>query len=546
VALSVVVPSAWAVGSGVRLDRDVIVYGGTPAGVAAAIAAARDGARVTMLVAGRTVGGLMSNGLGATDKGAPAAVQGIAKEFIQRIRAYYGHPGTWRFEPRIAERVFLRMLAEARVQVRFNAPVTGVDKANNKITCVVVPTDRSYCAEAFVDASYTGDLLAGAGVAHRLGTRDLLAYGESLALRLTWIPMARAAPGGGAAFGSAMQANPFVRTARVLPPYSKAYRDGMPSLTYRLCVTTSASNRTPFGRPAAYQSLVPSFRYYAAQIKPAVKRTRTGGLQSDAYQLARLHRGKYDLNAGWRSFTNVPAPVGYFDSATSRQYWNGVLRGYVESFFYFVQHDRSVPVEVRGPFARFGLCKDEFVDNGNWPREPYVREARRIYGQYTMTEEDLYSTRTKSSAIAVGSYSVDGKLTQLVSAGGTLYRDIGAWTKAPVYEIPYGAIVPRSGPTNLLVPVAVSASPTAYGSLRVETQYMALGQAAGIAAALAAKHDRTVRFLPVSWVQTGLRADGVRFKALDICRAGSPAWRPHGGFDQRCTVVKQVKPKSLA
>jgi hypothetical protein len=163
-----------------------------------------------------------------------------------------------------------------------------------------------------------------------------------------------------------------------------------------------------------------------------------------------------------------------------------------------------------------------------------------------MTEKDLYSTRTKTSAIAVGSYSVDGKLSQLVSAGGTLYRDIGAWTMAPVYEIPYGAIIPRSGPTNLLVPVGVSASPTAYGSLRIETQYMAMGQAAGIAAALAAKHDRTVRFLPVTWVQKGLRADGVRFKALDICRAGSSAWRPHGGFDQRCTVVKEVKPKSLA
>src|SRR3712207_5239731 len=164
------------------------------------------------------------------------------------------------------------------------------------------------------------------------------------------------------------------------------------------------------------------------------------------------------------------------------------------------------------------ICKDEFTDNGNWPREPYVREARRIDGQYTITTEDVYQNRTKTDAIALGSYNVDGKHSQLLAVGGRLYRDMSVHAKAPVYEIPYRAIQPKSV-SNLLVPVGVSSSPTAYGTIRMEPQYMAMGQAAGIAAALAAEHDRTTRYLPVSWVQRGLRVAQAKYKALDICRA---------------------------
>jgi hypothetical protein len=521
----------------VRIHRDVVVYGGTPAGVAAAVAAADKGARVTLLTEGATVGGLMSNGISASDVGADAAVQGLAKEFFRRIRAFYRDADTWRFEPKVAERVLRGMLEQKGVQVRRYAPLTRVDKSGARIRCVVVPTERSYCAEAFIDASYTGDLMGSAGVPHRLGMSDLLAYGETLAKQRTWMTYVKAPS------GEAWTGNPFISTAPSLPEYSSAYRDGMPSLTYRLCVTTKVSNRTPFAKPAAYATYLPTFRAYTSSMAGRVERRANGTLTSSVFQMAKLPNGKYDLNSGYRSYTNVPAPADYFTSRATRVQWNKVLRGYVQSFFYFVGHDPAVPEELRTTFRRFGLCKDEFVGNGNWPREPYVREGRRLQGVYTMTTKDVFYDRTKSDAIAVGSYNVDGKLSRLVAVGGTLYRDRSVHSRAPVYEVPFRAMQPGSGVSNLLVPVGVSASPTAYGTLRMEPQYMAMGQAAGIAAALAAKHDRTTRHVPVSWVQQGLRQENTRYKALDICRAGAASSRRHGGFDAACTVVRKVAPQ---
>jgi FAD dependent oxidoreductase len=542
-AQAVTTPASAAGPGGVRVNRDVVVYGGTPAGVAAAIAAHRTGARVTLLAEGKTVGGTMSNGISASDIGSAAAVSGLADEFFDRIRTYYKGRSTWRFEPRVAERVLRRMLA-GKVQVRYYAPVVRVVTTGNRITCVVVPTERSYCAKSFIDASYTGDVLVAAGVPHRLGMADLMAYGESLAEARRWKDVVALPAGQEGAAAAAFAGNPFMRPAATLPAYRDAYAQGMPSLTYRLCVTAKAANKVPFRASADYATLLPSFRILAQGIRPFVSRKSNGTLYSDVYQLATLPGGKYDLNSGYRSFTNVPAPQSYFDSRDHRRYWNGVLRRYVESFFYFVQHDASVPAVVRTEFARFGLCKDEFADNGNWPREPYVREAVRIKGRYTMTQADIFTTRTKPDSIALGSYNVDSKASQWKVVDGTLYRDMSVHSTAPVYEIPYRALVPGARIVNVLAPVGVSASSVAYGSLRMEPQYMVMGQAAGIAAALGAKRNRTLTDgVPASWVQRRLRADRVLYKALDVCRRTSAAWRPAGGYDTGCSRVLPVGPK---
>lgn len=529
-----------------RIDRDVVVYGGTPAGVAAAVAAADSGARVTLLAEGTTVGGMMSNGISASDIGSPGAVQGIAKEFFAQVRKHYGDPRTWRFEPRVAERIFRDMLTRRGVQVRTKAPLTRAVVEDRTITCLVVPTARFYCAENFVDASYTGDVLAMAGVPARLGLADLLDHEESLPLARDWATVVPVPADGAEAAAAAYRLNPFVRTEPTLPPYRDVYAQGTPSLTYRLCVTPDTARAVPFRPAANYAQLLPSFQLMAGSMNPTVDRRTNGSLRSDVFQLARLPDGKYDLNAGGRSFTNMPAPAGYFDSPASRRSHNQALRAYVESFFYFVGHDPSVPSELRTEFARFGLCADEFVDNGNWPREPYVREALRIHGRYTMTERDIFAARTKSGAIALGSYNVDSKLSQWVSVDGVLYRDRAVHSPAPVYEIPYTAMVPRAGSVlNVLAPVAVSSSPTAYGSLRMEPQYMAMGQAAGIAAALGARNNRTTATLPVTWVQQVLREDGARYKALDICRATASAYRAKGGYTADCSQVLPVAPRPL-
>ena len=543
----VLVPGVAPAAPSTRIDRDVVVYGGTPAGVAAAVAAADTGAKVTLLAEGSTVGGMMSNGISASDIGSPGAVQGIAAEFFALVRKHYGDPKAWRFEPQVAERIFRDMLARRGVQVRTKAPLTRAVVKNRKITCLVVPAGRSYCAENFVDASYTGDALTMAGVPARLGLGDLLAHQESLPLARDWERVIPVPADGADAAAAAYQQNPFIRTEPgTLAPYRDAYAQGGLSLAYRLCVTPDAARAVPFRPAANYAQLLPSFRLMAGNMGPAIRTESNGTLNSDVFQLARIPGGKYDLNAGWKAFTNIPAPAGYFASRASRTHYNAVLRDYVESFFYFVGNDPSVPAALRTEFARFGLCADEFVDNGNWPREPYVREALRINGRYTMTERDLFTARTKSTAIALGSYNVDIKISQWVSAGGELFRDRAVHSTAPVYEIPYTAMVPRTGSVlNVLAPVAVSSSPTAYGSLRMEPQYMAMGQAAGIAAALAARTNRTTASLPAAWVQKELRADGALHKAVDVCRVIARNHRAGGGYTADCSQVLPVAPRPL-
>jgi hypothetical protein len=518
-------------------EPDVVVYGGTPAGVAAAIGAADHGADVTLLAEGTTVGGMMSNGISASDVGSEAAVDGVALQFFDRVRGYYRDPSTWRFEPRIAERVLRRMLDEAAVDVRLEQPLRGVTTEGRRITCLEVP-DGDVCGSNVVDASYTGEVIAAADVPHRLGLGDLEAYGEYMAERRDWISVLRVPDDQVAAATAAFEENPFVRVEDELPAFGDAVADGAPSLTYRLCVTDDATNRTEFRPVPGYAELLPSFRVMARRVADDVQLKPNGTMMSDLFHLARLPGGKYDLNAGRLSYTNVPAPEGYFESVAQRGHANRTLENYVRSFFYFVRIDPAVPPSVQKAFRPFGLCADEFTDNEGWPSEPYVREGRRIVGRATLTVADLFVRREKSDAVAVGSYHVDGKLSQVVFADGVLHRDLGVHTSAPVYEIPFAAMVPQRGSvTNLLAPVGLSASPTAYGSVRMEPQYMALGQAAGVAAALAARKDLSVAALPPARVQAALRYDGVVHTARGVCERTAPALRSAGGFTAGCALA---------
>ena len=518
-------------------DPDVVVLGGTPAGVAAAIAAAGQGARVTLVAEGRTVGGTMANGLSASDIGAEQAVQGVARTFFDEVSAYYRGRSTWRFEPRIAERILRRMLDDAGVDVRLEQDLDSVRMAGRRVECLVLAGGEELCAPNHVDASYTGDLIAAAGVPHRLGTADLHAYGEYMAQRRTWVEVLRVPRDQVGAATAAFEAHPFVRTGDALPDLAEAVGDGRPSMTYRLCVTPDPGNRTPFRPGPQYAEWAPAFRVLARAAGPDVEVKGNGTLMSDLFHLARLPGGKYDLNAGLLSFTNMPAPDEYVADPGTRRAHEATLRHYVESFFHFVGTDETVPREVREAFAPFGLCADEFTDNGNWPYEPYVREGRRIEGRETVTVSDVFADRRKTDAVALGSYHVDGKLSQLRFVDGVLHRDMAAFSKAPVYEIPFGAMVPKRGSvTNLLAPVGLSASPTAYGSLRMEPQYMALGQAAGIAAALATDAEISVAALPAARVQAVLRADGVGHRAADVCREMAVPERARFGFAGDCRV----------
>jgi hypothetical protein len=292
----------------------------------------------------------------------------------------------------------------------------------------------------------------------------------------------------------------------------------------------------PFRPAADYDALVPSFEFMARALKPGITKKSNGTLLSDLFHLAVIPGGKWDLNSG--IWTNLPAPDGYFDLAADRATLDRLVRDYVESFFYFAQTDDAVPQTLRDAFAPFGLCADEFTDNGGWPREPYVREGRRVIGQYTMTETDVLRQREKPTSVAVGSYNLDSKISQMVFADGALYQDVPPHATAPTYEIPYEAMLPQAGSvTNLLVPVGVSASPVAFGSIRMEPQWMALAEAAGVAAALATHERTTVDSVPVDRVQRTLTSRGVLHTARDICLKTPAVFRPAGGYTPFCQVL---------
>jgi hypothetical protein len=214
------------------------------------------------------------------------------------------------------------------------------------------------------------------------------------------------------------------------------------------------------------------------------------------------------------------------------------MRDYIQTFFWFVQNDPTVPPAVREKFRPFGLCADEFAGNGGWPYQPYVREGRRIVGRDDLTVGDIYINRLKSDTVAVGSYHVDSKTSQWLFTSGALYRDVGVFSSAPVYEIPFAAMVPTFGSvTNLLAPVGLSASPTAYGSVRMEPQYMGLGQAAGLATALASREALSVAALPASRVQSLLRYDGVAYTARSVCLRTPVTARRTYGFSSTCSLI---------
>lgn len=481
------------------MTYDVVVYGGTPSGVAASLAAARRGMKVAMVAEGGTVGGMMSNGLSASDIGSKGPIKGIAREVFERIDSFYQGQSAWRVEPHAAERIFRDMLDEAGVYVGLNSRVVSAERSGREVLAVRTESEIFY-GRTFVDASYPGDLFSTVGCHFRLGMADIQDYDESLASKraITKIQDIDASD-------DVAKANPFVKIQG-----RRQIKDGMPSITYRLCL--AKDGRAKEIEPGArYPEQVKYFRaLLAGYIKRDSDRAErldvksNGTLHSAYYQLARIPQDKFDLNSGWASFTNVTTTPAYFINHENRTRHHAEVEELVRNFFRFLQVDPRVPASVRGPFESFGLAGDEFADNDFWPYEPYLREGRRIVGRYTLTQRDIFVNRRKVGGVAIGSYPVDSKLTQLILWRGALYRDIGPHMRVPLYEIPYWCMLPAKGPSNLLVTVGLSASPVAYGSVRLEPQFLALGEAAGVASAIAVTRGRSVYDLPPSDVQEAL------------------------------------------
>lgn len=505
------------------IDADIAVYAATAGGVCAAVSAARSGARVVLIEPGRHVGGMTSGGLGYTDVGDLRALGGVASEFRAAVAAYYGVP-IGRFagpEPHAAEEIFLRWLDEAGVELLFDAAVRGVDKCDGRIVSAAFRGGETVTADVFVDASYEGDLMAAAGVSYSVGRESRALHGEEFAGRQEVVPGRHATPPWISPFRddeSGRAPGPLLPQIKPGPLAEVGTGDGgIMSYGYRVCLS-QAPDRVPFGRRDGYDDAHWELgrRLFAdAAARGEVHRAgRYIGLEPN------LPGGKADGNSlGPFSLSVLDGSAWEYPDAdpVRREEIRLHHRHHAQDFLWFLANDPAVPATVRREMQTWGLPADEFADTGHLPHQLYVREARRMTSDRVLTEHDLRAGKLPADVIALGSYHLDIREVQrtwrwvhehpdpiaMVVSEGYLSAPV------PVYGIGYSALTPRREECeNLIVAVCISASHVAFSSVRMEPQYQMLGQAAGLAAALAARTARAVQDVPVAELQRMLRDAG--------------------------------------
>ena len=495
---------------------DVLVYGATAGGAIAAIAAAGEGARVVLIEPGGHVGGMVSGGLGWTDRGDEDVIGGLARAYYHRIGTHYGvDPWSIRGpEPHIAERIFRDWLAASGVEVVFNRTIADVAREGRSLRRLRTREGEVFAARVFIDASYEGDLLAAAGISHAIGRESRSLHGERWAGRQPIRPdQHNFWPVAISPFADDGSLLPFVHER---PMVEEGEGDGgVQSFCYRLCLTDRAENRVPCPCPDDYDpTTYELLRRFLAAAGPALTADRLMSLKG------RLPNDKCDANSIGPFSTNLlDGSAWAYPGASQGERREIVTRHlhYTQGLLYFLANDSGVPGRIRTEMARWGLCADEFAGTGHWPHQLYVREARRMRGEYLLTEHDLLQVRTHYDTIGMGSYNIDIRevqrtwidvpramrlTTDTVNEG---YLSI----PVPAYQIPYRVLVPRYDECdNLLVPVCVSASHVAFSSIRMEPQYMLLGHAAGVAATVAAEQGSAVQRVPAATLQARLRDQG--------------------------------------
>lgn len=519
---------------------DLVIYGGTAAAVTAAVQTRMMGKTVVIVSPDKHLGGLSSGGLGFTDTGNKAVIGGLAREFYHRVWKHYDRPAAWKwekreeygnkgqgtpaidgenrtmwiFEPHVAERIFEEMIREFRIPVHRNEWLdrrNGVKKHGSRIVSITTLGGRTYSGRMFIDATYEGDLMASAGVDYHVGREAMSVYGEK------WNGVQTGVLHHRHHFGVLQKRiSPYVvpgdPSSGVLPristappgEYGQADRK-VQAYNFRVCLSDHPGNRVPFPRSAGYDP-----KEYELLI-----RIFDAGWRETFQKFDRIPNRKTDTNNhGPMSTDNIGYNYDYPEASYERR--REIIReheNYQKGWFYFIANDPRVPKEVQAEMRRWGLAKDEFKDNGNWPHQIYVREARRMIGAYVMTEKNLLKERPTPDPVGMGSYGIDSHNIQryIVGSGPDAYvqneGDIGVSTNGP-YQIAYGALTPKKGQAdNLLVPVCVSSSHIAFGSIRMEPVFMILGQSAATAAVIAIEGGTTVQDVPYAKLRERLLKD---------------------------------------
>jgi FAD dependent oxidoreductase len=517
--------NAWAQES----NSEIVIYGGTSGGVAAAVQARRMGKSVTLIEPTKFVGGLTTGGLGATDIGNKRCIGGISREFYERIGDYYNEPSHWKqetreayfkkrqrggenekamwtFEPSVATLVYTQMLADAKISVVFGERLDlkkGVVKEGTNIKKIVMESGRVFSGKAFIDATYEGDLMAKAGVSYHVGREANSKYGETInGLQIV----------GATHHQFTKKVDPYRKpgdpTSGLLPGVWPAPtgKDGdgdhrIQAYNFRMCTTNSPGNRRAWPKPESYDEL---------RFELLLRNFEAGDMRSPWNPVWMPNR-KTDTNNNFAISTdNIGMNYDYpeADYATREKIWKE-HETYQKGLMWTIANNPRVPESIRKEFNDIALAKDEFLDNDNWPRQLYVREARRMVSEYVMSEKNCKRQEIVPDSVGMGAYNMDSHNTQrYVTAEGYARNEGDIQIGTRPYPISYRSIRPRETEcSNLLVPVCMAASHIAYGSIRMEPVFMVLGQSAATAASLAIDAGTSVQQVDYSKLSARLLAD---------------------------------------
>ena len=529
-----------AIATAASHKADIVIYGCTSAAMTAAVQAKSMAKSVVIACPEKHLGGLTAGGLGYTDSGDKSVIGGLSREFYHRVWLEYQKPETWSwqkrdqygnkgqgteamdagnrtmwiFEPHVAENVYEAWMRELKVPIFrdswLDRSKSGVKKdGKGQITSIAMMDGSTYSAKMFIDATYEGDLMAAAGVSYTTGRESKAAYDEQ------WNGIQTGVLHHKHHFGAVKTpVSPYVISgdpkSGVLPRISTespgeygAADNKIQAYCFRMCLTQVPENRVAFPKPETYDP-----KQYELLL-----RIFEAGWRETFQKFDPIPNAKTDTNNhGPFSTDNIGRNYDYPEASYKRRL--EIIKEheeYQKGWFYFIANDPRVPGDVRLEMAKWGLAKDEFAGSGNWPHQIYVREARRMIGKHVMTENELLKRRPTPEPIGMGSYGMDShNIQRYITPDGFVQNegDIGVSTGGP-YQISYGSIVPKQGQApNLLVPVALSSSHIAYGSIRMEPVFMILGQSAATAAAMAIDSKVSVQNLPYAKLSIRLLENG--------------------------------------
>ena len=522
-----------------QISADLVIYGGTSAGVIAAVQAKKMGKSVVIVGPDKHLGGLSSGGLGWTDTGNKGVIGGLSRDFYHRIWQEYQKAETWKFqkresyggrgqgtpaidgknrtmwifEPSVAEKVYEGYVKEFQIPVfrdQWLDRDSGVTKTDGRIATIKMLSGKTFKGKMFVDATYEGDLMVTAGVDFHVGREGKSVYGEQYNGVQTGelfhrhhfdaIPQKKRIdpyivpgdPSSGALPGISLD-----------PPGDKHSGDNrIQAYCFRMCLTNDEKNRIPFSKPDNYD---PKNYELLGRILDAGWREVFG---------------KFDPIPNHKTDTNNHGPMSTDNIGMNYDYPNGSYdqrraiikqhENYQKGWLYYLANDPRVPEDIRSKMQTWGLPKDEFTDNGNWSHQLYIREARRMVGQFVMTENELLQRKPTPQSVGMGSYTIDSHNTQrYITPEGYVQNEGDIGVKCKPYKIAYGALVPKKNQCqNLLVPVCVSSSHIAFGSIRMEPVFMILGQSAATAACQAIDKSVAVQDVNYNELRKQLIKDG--------------------------------------